>query len=73
VQGSELGSGALTVNRADTVPAFSKLSSGRRDKTARLTAIRREKRRTVFLPGETQGWGSLVGCHLWGSHRVGHD
>ena len=22
----------------------------------------------VFLPGEFQGWGSLVGCHLWG-HR----
>ena len=20
----------------------------------------------VFLPGECQGWGSLVGCHLWG-------
>ena len=18
-----------------------------------------------FLPGESQGWGSLVGCHLW--------
>ena len=26
----------------------------------------------VFLPGESQGRGSLVGCHLWG-HRVGHD
>ena len=21
----------------------------------------------VFLPGESQGQGSLVGCHLWGS------
>ena len=21
----------------------------------------------VFLPGESQGWRSLVGCHLWGS------
>ena len=20
----------------------------------------------VFLPGESWGWGSLVGCHLWG-------
>ena len=20
----------------------------------------------VFWPGESQGWGSLVGCHLWG-------
>ena len=26
----------------------------------------------VFLPGESQGWGSLVGCCLWG-RRVGHD
>ena len=25
----------------------------------------------VFLPGESQGRGSLVGCCLW--HRVGHD
>ena len=24
------------------------------------------------LPGESQGWRSLLGCHLWG-HRVGHD
>ena len=21
---------------------------------------------TVFLPGESQGWGSLVDCRLWG-------
>ena len=20
----------------------------------------------VFLPGESQAWGSLMGCHLWG-------
>ena len=26
----------------------------------------------VFLPGESQGWGSLVGCCLWG-HRVRHN
>ena len=26
----------------------------------------------VFLPGESQGRESLVGCRLWG-HRVGHD
>ena len=26
----------------------------------------------VSLPGESQGQGSLVGCHLWG-RRVGHD
>ena len=27
----------------------------------------------VFLVGESQGRGSLVGCCLWGLHRVGHD
>ena len=26
----------------------------------------------VFLPGETQGQGSLLGCRLWG-RTVGHD
>ena len=26
-----------------------------------------------FLRAESQGWRSLVGCHLMGSHRVGHD
>ena len=24
----------------------------------------------VFLPGESQGWGSLVGCRLWGCTRL---
>ena len=28
---------------------------------------RRKRQPTpVFLPGEFQGWGSLVGCRLWG-------
>ena len=27
----------------------------------------------VFLPGESQGWGRLVGCLSMGLHRVGHD
>ena len=27
---------------------------------------RKWQRTPVFLPGESQGWGSLVGCHLWG-------
>ena len=27
---------------------------------------------SVFLPGESQGRWSLMGCCLWG-HRVGHD
>ena len=24
----------------------------------------------VFLPGESQGWGSLVGCRLWGRREL---
>ena len=24
----------------------------------------------VFLPGESQGWGSLVGCRLWGHTKL---
>ena len=24
----------------------------------------------VFLPGESQGWGRLVGCRLWGRTRL---
>ena len=27
----------------------------------------------VFLPGESQGWGSLAGCRLWGRTESGHD
>ena len=27
----------------------------------------------VFLPGKSQGWGSLVGCRLLGTHRVRLD
>ena len=28
---------------------------------------RRKRQPTpVFLPGESQGWGSLMGCRLWG-------
>ena len=36
---------------------------------------RRKRQPTpVFLPGESQGRGSLVGCCcLWGHTRVGHD
>ena len=27
----------------------------------------------VFLPGESQGQGSLVGCRVWGRTDFGHD
>ena len=31
-----------------------------------VTWIRKWQPTPVFLPGESQGWGSLVGCRLWG-------
>ena len=35
--------------------------------TSHFHALRRKWQPTpVFLPGESQGRGSLVGCHLWG-------
>ena len=35
--------------------------------TFHLHALEKEMQPTpVFLPGESQGQGSLVGCHLWG-------
>ena len=34
--------------------------------------IRKWQLTPVFLPGESQGWGSLVGCRLWG-RTVGHN
>ena len=41
--------------------------------TFHFDALEKEMQPTpVFLPGESQGRGSLVGCHLWG-RRVGHD
>ena len=35
--------------------------------TFHFHALEKEGQPTpVFLPGESQGWGSLVGCCLWG-------
>ena len=35
--------------------------------TFHFHALEKERQPTpVFLPGESQGQGSLVGCHLWG-------
>ena len=35
--------------------------------TFHLHALEKKGQPTpVFLPGESQGQGSLVGCHLWG-------
>ena len=35
--------------------------------TFHFPALEKEMATTpVFLPGESQGRGSLVGCHLWG-------
>ena len=32
--------------------------------------LEKEMATPVFLPGESQGQGSLVGCHLWGSPEL---
>ena len=37
----------------------------RRDKKAFLRR-RKWQATPVFLPGESQGWGSLIGCSPWG-------
>ena len=38
---------------------------------SRVSCWRRKWQPTpVFLPGESQGRGSLVGCHLWGHTRA---
>ena len=35
--------------------------------TFHFHALEKEMATTpVFLPGESEGWGSLVGCRLWG-------
>ena len=52
------------------VHGVAKSQTGLRDFTFTFTSTfhwRRKWQSTpVFLPGESQGWGSLVGCHLWG-------
>ena len=41
--------------------------------TFHFHALQKEWQPTpVFLPGESQGRGSLVGCRLWG-RTVGHN
>jgi len=50
------------------------LESDTTERLSRLTFMhwrRKWKPTPVFLPGESQGWGSLVGCRLWG--RTGSD
>ena len=40
-----------------------------RTRLSNFTFTRRRRKwqpTPVFLPGESQGWGSLVGCRLWG-------
>ena len=34
--------------------------------TFHVHALEKEMATPVFLPGESQGWRSLVGCRLWG-------
>ena len=39
--------------------------------TFHFHALEKEMATPVFLLGESQGWGSLVGCHLWGRTESG--
>ena len=50
------------------LPTMGSLGVGREFTfTFRFHAWRRKWQPTpVFLPGESQGWRSLVGCRLWG-------
>ena len=42
------------------------------DTSVKVAPWRRKWQPTpVFLPGESQGWGSLVGCCLWGRTESG--
>jgi len=51
--------------RALYLPKYS--SELRQDKAVPPLSGRRQWQPTpVFLPGESQGWGSLVSCPLWG-------
>ena len=53
----ELGKGTLDVNKRNDYD--------KKDKDV-FKAWRKWQPTPVFLPGESQGWGSLVGCRLWG-------
>ena len=42
--------------------------------TFHFPALEKEMATTpMFLPGESQGQGSLVGCRLWGHTELGHN
>ena len=62
---THLGSPGLSKNKIDM-----KQINGRKSNESLITCIHEWRRQwhptPVLLPGESQGWGSLVGCHLWG-------
>ena len=58
------------------VPEVAKSQTQRSDFTFtfHFHALEKEMQPTpVFLPGESQGRGSLVGCHLWGHTESDSD
>ena len=58
-----IGGGAWQAAVHGVAKSWTRLS----DFTFTFTHWRRKWQPTpVFLPGESQGWGSLVGSHLWG-------
>ena len=40
--------------------------AGRNTNNLRYAVEKEMATHSRFLPGESQGWGSLVGCRLWG-------
>ena len=59
----------ITINemeRLQGTPVLTRVE--RKSNLSKLVKLRRKKWQPtpVFLPGESQGWGSLVGCRLWG-------
>ena len=48
------------------VSLFSNVGVGVYDLLVVVDWRRKWQATPVFLPGESQGRGSLVGCHLWG-------
>ena len=66
----------LVLEYIEEIPLFTNLCVGAThkyttflkliEKTLMLHWKRKWQPSPVFLPGEFQGWGSLVGCCLWG-------
>ena len=63
--GSDGKVSACSVGEPGLIPGSGR--SPGKEMATHIHALEKEMTPTpVFLPGESQRWGSLVGCHLWG-------